>query len=103
ARPDPSPPLKAGDVVGPHEGKEMVGVVVPATMTGEKPPILPLPQPSLGRAVGRRRLAVRPFAGRTLRAQPTVLVGLDPDAVEQGRVAFHDRSVCAPQRDSFKT
>ena len=40
---------------------------------------------------------------RALRAQPAIFPGLDPDAIEQGRVVGHDRTVCAPVRDTFKT
>ena len=101
--PDHRLPLITGNIVGAHPGEEIVGVVVLAHMVEAEPPIFPLAQPSLRRAMGRGRLAVRPFAGRALAAQPTILVRLDPDAIEQGRVAFHDRSVCALQRDSFKT
>src|SRR5262249_15998058 len=67
-----------------------------------EPPVFALAQPPLRRAVGGGRLAARPFAGRALGAQPTILVGLDPDAVEQGGVAFHDLSVCAPPAAIFK-
>src|SRR5262245_13353685 len=95
--------LVASDVVGAHPGKEIVRVVVLAHVVEAEPPVLALAQPPLGRTMGRRRLAVRPIAGRALCAQPTVLVGLDPDAVEQGRVVFHDRSVCARDEVTFKS
>src|SRR5262249_61909602 len=93
-----------GDIVrGAHAGKKFVGVVVSANVMEAKPPIFALAQSPLGRAVGRGRLAIRPFAGRALGAQPTIFVGLDPDAVKQGRVAFHDRSVCARSEAIFKS
>jgi hypothetical protein len=38
-----------------------------------------------------------------LGAQPTIFVGLHPDAVKQGRVVFHDRSVCARREVIFKS
>ena len=80
--------LVAGDVVGAHAGEEIVRVVVLAHVIEAEPPIFALAQTPLGRAMGRRRLAARPLAGRALRAQPTVLVGLHPDAVEQGESYF---------------
>ena len=95
--------LIAGNVVGAHASEEIVGVVVLADVLETKPPVFTLAQPPLRSAVGRRRLAIRPFARRALRAQPAIFVGLDPDAIEEGRVAFHDRSVCAPGRVIFKS
>src|SRR5262249_12122761 len=95
--------LIAGNVLGAHAGKEIVRMVVFANVIEAEPPIFALAEPPLGRAVGRGRLAIRPFAGRALGAQPTIFVGLDPDAVKQGRVAFHDRSVCARSEAIFKS
>ena len=95
--------LIAGNVLGAHAREEIVRMVVLANVIETEPPILALAQPSLGRAVGGRRLAIRPFAGRALGAQPTIFVGLHPDAVKQGRVAFHDRSVCARREVIFKS
>jgi len=95
--------LITGNILGAHPGEEIVGMIVFAHVFQTKPPIFPLSQPPLGGAVGRGRGAIRPFAGWALPAQPTVFVGLDPDAIEQGRVAFHDRSVCACGRDIFKS
>src|SRR5262249_9642384 len=85
--------LIAGDIIGTHAGEKIVGVVVLADVLEAEAPILGFAQPPLGRAVGGRRLTGRPFAGRALGAQPAVLVGPHPDAIEEGRVAGHDRSV----------
>ena len=95
--------LILGDVVGVHPGKEIVRLVVLPHVIQAEPPIFSLAQPPLGRAVGCGRLAVRPIAGRGLGMQPTVFVGLDPDAVEQGGVVFHDRSLCARGEATFKS
>src|SRR5262245_46796533 len=95
--------LVAGNIFGAHAGEEIVGMVVLAHVFEAKPPIFTLAQPSLRGAVGRGRLAIRPFAGRALGAQPTIFIGFDPDAIEEGRVAFHDRSVCALSGAIFKS
>jgi len=47
-----------------------------------KAPVFTLAQPPFGSAVGRRRLAIRPFARRAFRALATIFVGLDPNAIE---------------------
>jgi hypothetical protein len=73
-----------GDVVGAHPGEEIVRVVVLAHVAEAETPVFFLLVTPLGRAVGRRPLAPRPFAGRMRGAQPTVHVGLDADSVEQG-------------------
>ena len=52
-------------------------------------PILAGAQPAFRRAVGRRRVAARPLAGRKLGAQPAVLVRLDPDPIKEWRVVTH--------------
>src|SRR5262245_6307750 len=88
--------LVAGNVVRVHAGEEIITVVVLADMIETELPVLALAQPPLRRTMRRRRLAVRPFASRALGAQSPILVGLDPDPIEQGRVAGHDRTVCAP-------
>src|SRR5262249_59164071 len=82
AMPDARLLLIAGNVLGAHAGEEIVRMVVFANVLEAEPPIFALAQPPLGRAVGRGRLAIRPFAGRALGAHPTIFVGLDPDAVE---------------------
>ncbi len=74
--------LVAGNVVGAHARKEIVGVIVRAHVIETEPPVFAFAQPPLGRAVGRGRLAVRPLAGRAFGAQAAVLVGPDPDPVE---------------------
>src|SRR5262249_60830551 len=99
---DDSVLLIPGDVLRGHSGKKIVGMIVSANVLQAEPPVFPFAHPSFWRAVGRRRLAVRPFAGRVLAAKPAILVGLDPDAIEEGRVAFHDRSVCARPQATFK-
>ena len=70
------------NVLGAHAGEEIVRMVVLADMIEAKPPIFALAQPPLGGAVGRGRRAIRPFTAWALRAQPTVFVGFDPDAIE---------------------
>ncbi len=95
--------LITANILGAHPREEIVRMVVFAHMFQTKPPIFALAQSPFGSAVGRGRRAIRPFAGGALRTQPTVFIGLDPDAVEQGRVACHDRSVCACGRDIFKS
>src|SRR5580658_10151871 len=77
------------DRIVAHAGKKIVGIVVFAHVLEAEPPILVGLQPTLRRAMSRRRLAARPLAGRQLGAQPAVLVGLDPDAIKQRRIRFH--------------
>src|SRR4051794_5254345 len=101
--PDDSLLLISCNIVGTHAGEEIVRVIVGADVIEAELPVFPLAQPPFGGAVRRGFLAVRPLAGGTLRTQPTVLVGLDPDTVEQRRVVFHDRSICTQRRLSFKT
>src|SRR5262249_55227783 len=85
AMPDDRLLLIAGNVLGAHAGEEILRMFLSANVLEADPPIFALAQPPLGRAVGRGRLAIRPFAGWALGAQPTIFVGLDPDAVEQRR------------------
>src|SRR5262245_28119579 len=82
--------LVAGDIVLAHAGKEIVGVIVLPHMTKAETPVFVLARAALGSAMGRGPVASGPFTARVLGAQPTILVGLDPYAVEQGRVAGHD-------------
>ena len=82
--------LVAGDVVLAHASEEIVGVVVLANMIEAEAPVFVLARAALGGAVGRGPVAAGPFTAWVLGAQPTILVGLDPYAVEQGRVAGHD-------------
>src|SRR5262249_18576580 len=85
--------LVAGDVVVAHPGEEIVRMVVFAHMPEAETPVLVLAIAALGSAVGRSPVAAWPFAARVLGAQPTILVGLDPNTVEQGRVAGHGRII----------
>src|SRR5262245_65030264 len=66
AMPDDRLLLIAGNVLGAHAGEEIVRVVVFANVIEAEPPIFALAQSPLGRAVGRGRLAIRPFAGWAL-------------------------------------
>jgi len=91
------------NVLGAHAGEEIVRVVVLADVRKAEPPVFLFAQTPFRRAVGPGRLAIRPFAGRALGAQPTIFVGFHPDAVKQGGVAFHDRSVCARREVIFKS
>ena len=74
--------LISGDVLWSHAGEKIVRMVVGADVIETEPPVFPFAQPPFRCAVGRRRLALRPLAGRALSAKPTILVGLDPDAIE---------------------
>ena len=58
---------------------------------------------ALGRAMGGLLLTAGPLAYGTVGFDPAILVRLDADLVEQGRVEFHDRILCAGGRDAFKT
>src|SRR5438093_1257144 len=95
--------LVTGDVVLAHAGEEIVGVVVLAHMTKAETPVFVLARAALRGAMGRGSVATGPFAARVLGAQPTILVGLDPYAVEQGRVAGHDSSLCRRWSETFKS
>ena len=68
-----------------------------------EPPILVLRHSPLRRAVRRRVAAALPLTARLVRPARAVLVGLDPNAVEQGRVEFHDRTLCESGNDTFKS
>jgi hypothetical protein len=58
-------------------------MIVLAHMAETEAPILLLAVAALGGAMGCSPVAAGPFAARVLGAQPTILVGLDPYAVEQ--------------------
>src|SRR5437763_10415793 len=90
--------LVTRDGILTHPGKIVVGMVVFSHVLEAEPPILPLAQPALRRAVGRLKVAARPLANRRLTARPAILLGLDPDAVEQRRVEFNDRPLCGRRR-----
>src|SRR5262249_614074 len=83
-------------------GEELVRWMVFAQVREEEPPIFAFAQAPLRSAVGRADLAARPVAARALRAQPAIFPGLDPDAIEQGRVEFHGRRLCGPDRAGRK-
>src|SRR5262245_2666188 len=68
-------------------------MVVFAYMPEAEAPVLVLAIAAFGGAVGRRPVAARPLTARVLGAQPTILVGLDPNTIEQGRVAGHRRII----------
>jgi hypothetical protein len=89
-------------IVGTHPGKEIVGMIVSAHVIKAKLPVFPFAQPTFRRAMGRGRFAARPLTGGTLRPQPPVLVGPHSDTIEQRRVDFHDPSVCAERKLTFK-
>src|SRR6202047_220560 len=81
--------LVFGDRIVAHPGEEIVRVVVLAHMAEAEPPMLVLALPALGGAVRGGGIAAWPFASRQIAAQPAILVGLYPDAVEQWRVGLH--------------
>src|SRR5262249_61669302 len=85
--------LVAGDVVVAHPGEEIVRMVVFAYVAKAEAPVLILAVATLGGAVGRGPATARPFTARVLGAQPTIPVGLDPNPIEQGRVAGHRRII----------
>src|SRR5206468_1749350 len=78
--------LVARDVVGGHPGEEIVGVVVLTHVIEAEAPVFVVAGAPLGRPIDRGAVAARPFTARVLGPQPAIPVGLDPDAVEQGRV-----------------
>src|SRR5271165_5853779 len=91
------------NIIGTHSRKKIIRMIVRTHVVEAELPIFPFAQPPFGRAMRRGSLALRPLAGRALSAQPTILVGLHPDSIEQWRVAvFHDRSVCAQRPITFK-
>src|SRR5262245_10613612 len=95
--------LIAGDVGLAHAGEEIIRVIVLADMSEAEPPVLVLARTALGRPMGSRPVAARPFTARVLGAQPTILVRLDPNTVEQGRVVGHDRTLCRRSASTFKS
>src|SRR5207253_1399031 len=78
------------------------GMVVLAHMLEAEAPIFALAQPSLGCSMGRRAGAAGPLAAGPIGARPAVLTRLDPDAVENGRVEFHNPSLCGLRRPGCK-
>src|SRR5262249_26176984 len=103
AMPDDRLLLVAGNVLGAHAGEEIVRVVVFANVIEAEPPIFALAQSPLGRAVGRGRLAIRPFAGGAWVAQPTFFVGLAPKAAKRGALSFKARSVARRSEPILKS
>src|SRR5262249_14402825 len=95
--------LIAGDVGLAHAGEEIIRMIVLADMSEAEAPVLVLTRTALRRPMGSRPVAARPFATRVLGAQPTILVGLDPNTVEQGRVVGHDRTLCRRSASTFKS
>src|SRR5262249_33447329 len=86
--------LELGDRLIAHAGEVIVRMIVLAHVIEAEVPVFALAQPAFGSAVRCRAGAARPVAARAIGARPTLLTGLDPDAVEYGRVEFHDRSLC---------
>ena len=86
--------LIAGDGIVAHAGKKIIGLIVFAYVIETEPPIFALAISPLRRPMGGRVGAARPFAARHGVAQPAILVGLDANSVEEGRVEFHDPSLC---------
>src|SRR5262249_2023976 len=85
-----------------HPSEEIVGMVVLAHMFQAEAPIFMFPSTPLRRPMGGGIAASGPFARRTLRPQPAVVVGLDPDAIVDGRIEFHDLTLCEVPRRSRK-
>src|SRR5438309_2611085 len=86
--------LISDDRIVAHPGEEIVRGVVLAHMVEAEPPIFAFTQPPLRSAMRRGRPATRPITGRRFHTRATIFVGLDADAIEQGRVEFHDRTLC---------
>src|SRR5437588_681648 len=74
------------DCVLAHAGEIVVGMVVFAHMLEAEAPVFPLAQSPLWRAVRRLKIAAWPLAHRRLPTRPAILLGLDPDPIEQRRV-----------------
>src|SRR5215467_10979043 len=79
--------LITGDRVFAHPGKKIVGLIVFAHVFETETPILA--RAALRRAVRGALRAARPITGRPFGAQPPVLIRLDANAIEKGRVEFH--------------
>ncbi|MGA8075812.1 MAG: hypothetical protein WB868_00315 [Xanthobacteraceae bacterium] len=91
-----------------HAGEEVVGIVVFAHMLEAELPVFGCAQPAFWRTMRCRRFAARPFASRKFRACATVLIGLDPDSIEQRRIRTHRHdyavvSLKASRLDRIKT
>ena len=69
-----------------HAGEEIIGLIVFAHVLEAEVPILLVATAALGRAVGRRLLAARPFAGPAAGFDAAILGRLDADFIEQRRV-----------------
>ena len=66
-------------------------------------PVLVLAIAALRRAMRGFLLAANPFACGAVGFDPAILRGFDANAIEEGRVEFHDRQLCAFRYDVFKT
>jgi len=81
------------DRVFAHAGKIVVRMVVFAHVFQTEAPVFPLAHPTLRRAMRRLAGAARPLADWRV-GDRLARLGLDPNAVEQRRVEFHDRPLC---------
>ena len=91
------------DRVVAHACEEVVGIVIFAHMFETKSPIFVGAQAALRRTMRRGRVAARPLAGRQLGAEPTILIGLDPDPIKERRVTAHRFRLCGCLHGTFKT
>src|SRR5215218_4976301 len=94
--------LEPGHRFVAHPGEIIVRMVVLAHMFEAEAPIFALAQPPLGGPVRRRTGAARPLTAGQISARPPVLTWLDPDAVENWRVEFHNLSLCGLRRPGCK-
>src|SRR3954469_11412664 len=78
------------DRIVAHSGKIIVGMIVFPNVLEAETPVLVLAQPAFGRAMRRLAAAARPLADRRIGGRLALLLGLDPDTIEQRRVEFHD-------------
>src|SRR5437764_12792916 len=90
--------LVARDRVVAHAGEIVVGVIVLTHVLKTEAPVLAFAHPAFRGAVGRLAVAARPLASRHLPGWLALLLGLDPNTIEQRRVEFHDRPLCGFER-----
>src|SRR4029077_11799143 len=77
--------LVARDRVLAHAREVIIGMIVLAHVLEAEAPVLVLAQPPFGGAVRRLAVAAGPLANRHRPGRLALLLGLDPDPVEQRR------------------
>src|SRR5262249_55828164 len=75
--------LEPGNRLVAHAGEVIVRMIVLAHVLETEAPVLALAQAAFRRAMGGGAVAARPLAHGLVGLEPTVLAGLDPDAIEQ--------------------